>query len=175
MFHLLKHLNMAEPYLSEIRIFSFQFAPQAWALCNGQLLPINQNQALFALLGTNYGGDGRVNFALPDLRSRTPIHVGSGHTLGERGGEQAHTLSIAELPTHTHVAKATSEVQNTIVPTGNYLALTAPSEFYSGTPNTAMLPQAVSNVGGSQAHLNMQPFLTLNFCIALQGIFPSRN
>jgi microcystin-dependent protein len=164
---------MAEPFLSEIRIFSFQFAPRFWALCNGQLLPINQNQALFSLLGTTFGGDGRVNFALPDFRGRTPIHVGAGHTLGERGGEQAHTLSIAEIPTHTHQAKATSEVQNTIVPSGNYLATTAPSEFYSGTPSTPMAPAALSNVGGSQPHLNMQPFLTLNFCIALSGIFPS--
>ena len=97
---------MAEPFLSEIRLMSFAFAPKGWALCNGQLLPINQNQALFSLLGTTFGGDGRVNFALPDLRGRTPIHVGSGHTLGERGGEQAHTLSIAELRTHTHVAMA---------------------------------------------------------------------
>src|SRR6266480_5432762 len=100
---------MAEPFLSEIRIFSFGFAPKGWAMCNGQLLPINQNQALFSLLGTTFGGDGRVNFALPDLRGRVPIHVGSGHTLGERGGEQAHTLSISELPLHTHVANATSE------------------------------------------------------------------
>ena len=100
---------MAEPFLSEIRIMSFEFAPKGWALCNGQLLPINQNQALFSLLGTTFGGDGRVNFALPDLRGRTPIHVGSGHTLGERGGEQAHTLSIAELPTHTHVAHGAAD------------------------------------------------------------------
>lgn len=164
---------MAEPFLSEIRIFSFVFAPRGWALCNGQLLPINQNQGLFSLLGTTFGGNGIQNFALPDFQGRTPIHAGGGHTLGERGGEQAHTLSIAEIPTHTHQAKATSELQNTVVPTGNYLALTAPSEFYSGTINAAMMPQAVSNVGGSQAHLNMQPFLTLNFCIALQGIFPS--
>lgn len=164
---------MAEPFLSEIRIFSFNFAPRGWALCNGQMLPINQNQALFSLLGTTFGGDGRVNFALPDYRGRTPIHAGNGHTLGERGGEQAHTLSIAEMPTHTHVARATSEVQNTIVPVGNYLATTTPSEFYSGTPSTPMSPAILNNTGGSQAHLNMQPFLTLNFCIALQGIFPS--
>ena len=97
---------MAEPFLSEIRIMSFVFAPKSWALCNGQLMPINQNQALFSLLGTTFGGDGRVNFALPDLRARTPIHVGSGHTLGERGGEEAHTLSIAEMPTHAHVLSA---------------------------------------------------------------------
>ncbi len=166
---------MAEPFLSEIRIFSFVYAPQGWALCNGQLLPINQNQALFSLLGTTFGGDGRVNFALPDLRSRVPIHEGAGHTLGERGGEQAHTLNIAEIPTHTHTVKATSDAQNTIVPTNNYLAMTAPSEFYSGTASAAMNAGGISNVGGSQAHLNMQPFLTLSFCIALQGIFPSQN
>src|SRR5207247_5617788 len=108
---------MAEPFLSEIRIFSFGFAPKGWALCNGQLLPINQNQALFSLLGTTYGGDGRVNFGLPDLRNRAPIHVGSGHTLGERGGEQAHTLNDGELPTHLHLLTASSSEGNAVVPT----------------------------------------------------------
>src|SRR6266851_2959007 len=107
---------MSEPFLSELEIFSFGFAPKGWALCNGQLLPINQNQALFALLGTTFGGDGRVNFALPDLRGSTPIHVGSGHTLGERAGEQAHTLSIAELPEHTHGLQASSSNGTTPVP-----------------------------------------------------------
>ena len=107
---------MAEPFLSEIRIFSFSFAPKGWALCNGQLLPINQNQPLFALLGTTFGGNGQTTFALPDLRSRAPIHVGSGHTLGEKGGEQAHTLSIAELPTHTHVLNGTSTNGKSRVP-----------------------------------------------------------
>lgn len=168
---------MAEPFLSEIRMFSFSFPPKGWALSNGQLLPINQNQALFALLGTTFGGDGRVNFALPDLLGRTPIHVGSGHTLGERGGEQSHTLSIGEIPAHAHTVNATSAVQNTIAPNNTaYFADTAPSELYVG-PNTlvAMNQQMVANTGGSQAHLNMQPFLTLNFCIALQGIFPSQN
>lgn len=165
---------MAEPFLSEVRIMSFVFAPKGWALCNGQLLPINQNQALFSLLGTTFGGDGRVNFALPDLRGRTPIHVGSGHTLGERGGEQAHTLSIAELPTHTHVANATSANGSTNIPTANVLA--AANNLYTGPSNlTSLQPSTVTNVGGSQAHLNMQPFLALNFCIALQGIFPSPN
>jgi microcystin-dependent protein len=168
---------MAEPFLSEVRIMSFVFAPKGWALCNGQLLPINQNQALFSLLGTTFGGDGRVNFALPDLRGRTPIHVGSGHTLGERGGEQAHTLSIAELPTHTHVLNASSTAANASPPSpqnATILADSAPAQAYNSPSNlVAMHPTSVTNVGGSQAHLNMQPFLTLNFCIALQGIFPS--
>lgn len=166
---------MAEPFLSEIRIMSFVFAPKGWALCNGQLLPINQNQALFSLLGTTYGGDGRVNFALPDLRSRTPIHVGSGHTLGERGGEQAHTLSIAELPTHLHMLNVIGAAANLNVPTNNYFANA--NNLYSNTPSNfaTVHPGTVANTGGSQAHLNMQPFLTLSFCIALQGIFPSPN
>src|SRR3954466_12257328 len=168
---------MAEPFLSEIRMMSFAFAPKGWTLCDGQLLPINQNQALFSLLGTTFGGDGRVNFGLPDLRSRTPIHVGSGHTLGERGGEQAHTLSIAEIPTHTHVASGVNLAASTSDPTTALLS--QPSQalglVYLSPPTSlgAMNPQSIGNVGGSQAHLNMQPFLTLSFCIALQGIFPS--
>ena len=168
---------MAEPFLSEIRIMSFVFAPKGWALCNGQLMPINQNQALFSLLGTTFGGDGRVNFALPDLRGRTPMHVGSGHTLGERGGEQAHTLSIAELPTHTHVLNATSANGTTAIPgSGVILGTSVNYEQYRAATNlVAMQPGSVTNTGGSQAHLNMQPFLVLSFCIALQGIFPSPN
>lgn len=165
---------MAEPFLSEIRIMSFVFAPRGWALCNGQLLPINQNQGLFSLLGTTFGGDGRVNFALPDLRGRVPIHVGSGHTLGERGGEQAHTLSIAEIPTHTHVAQATSANGSIPAPTGNVLGQ-ALNAYHPANSLISINPGTVPNVGGSQAHLNMQPFLTLSFCIALQGIFPSPN
>jgi len=164
---------MAEPFLSEIRIMSFGFAPKGWALCDGQLLPINQNQALFSLLGTTYGGDGRVNFALPDLRARVPIHMGS-HTLGERGGEQAHTLSIAEVPTHTHVANGSSTPAETNTPDNTtYLGVVA--NTYTPASNlVAMGPSEIGNVGGSQAHQNMQPFLTLNFSIALQGIFPSQ-
>jgi len=164
---------MAEPFLSEIRIMSFSFPPKGWATCDGQLLPINQNQALFSLLGTTFGGDGRVNFALPDLRARTPIHVGSGHTLGERGGEQAHTLSIAELPDHQHLINATSNNGSSQTAAGNVFG-TVPGRIYTDPANlTSLAPSSVTNVGGSQAHLNMQPFLTLSFCIALQGIFPS--
>lgn len=169
---------MAEPFLSEIRLMSFAFAPKGWALCNGQLLPINQNQALFSLLGTTYGGDGRVNFALPDLRGRTPMHTGAGHTLGERGGEVQHTLSAAELPTHTHQLQAHDGIDgNVVIPTGNLLAQSAPNEVFHYAPpgNPAAMPAAIANVGGSQAHLNMQPYLTLSFAIALQGIFPSPN
>ena len=167
---------MSEPFLSEIRLMSFVFAPKGWALCNGQLLPINQNQGLFSLLGTTYGGDGRVNFALPDLRGRVPIHTGDGHTLGERGGEQAHTLSIAELPLHVHAENATTAVASTNTPT-NALMLaqsTAANLYASATNLVAMDAGSITNTGGSQAHLNMQPFLTLSFCIALQGIFPSQ-
>lgn len=166
---------MAEPFLSEIRIMSFVFPPRGWALCNGQLLPINQNQALFSLLGTTFGGDGRVNFALPDNRGRTPIHVGSGHTLGERGGEQAHTLSISEIPAHSHVANAANVPATASTPSNAVvLSQSTGSQAYGSPANpAAMAGNALSNVGGSQAHLNMQPFLTLSFCIALQGIFPS--
>jgi microcystin-dependent protein len=167
---------MAEPFLSEIRIMSFVFPPKGWALCDGQLLPINQNQALFSLLGTTYGGDGRVNFGLPDLRGRVPIHMGSGHTLGERGGEQAHTLSISELPQHVHVANA-SNVNATATIPNNTLAIATGGGFEIFRPASslqAMSPAMITPVGGSQAHLNMEPFLTLSFCIALQGIFPSQ-
>jgi microcystin-dependent protein len=168
---------MAEPFLSEIRIMSFGYAPRGWAMCNGQLLPINQNQGLFSLLGTTFGGDGRVNFALPDLRGQTPIHVGNGHTLGEKGGAQSVTVSIAQLPTHAHVANASSTPANTNTPgIAIGLATSALSQLYGPPANLqAMAANALTNTGGSQAHLNMQPFLTLTFCIALQGIFPSPN
>jgi len=169
---------MAEPFLSEIRIMSFGFPPRGWALCNGQLLPINQNQALFSLLGTTYGGDGRVNFGLPNLQGRAPIHVGSGHTLGERGGEQGHTLSISEIPTHTHVLTASRSTGNSANPnyggTGYLLAAEPGSAYSPPVGLTSLNAGSVTNVGGSQAHLNMQPFLVLSFCIALQGIFPSQ-
>lgn len=167
---------MAEPFLSEIRIMSFNFAPKGWAMCNGQLLPINQNQALFSLLGTTYGGDGKVNFALPDLRSRVPIHMGSGFTLGQKGGEAAHTLSTAEIPTHVHLVNAQNAPGNTNIPSGNMLANSAPNNAWGAVQSLqALNPKTVTSVGGSQAHNNLMPFLTLTFCIALQGIFPSQN
>jgi len=166
---------MAEPFLAEIRIMSFNFAPKGWALCNGQLLPINQNQALFSLLGTTYGGNGQTTFALPNLQGRTPIHFGASHTLGESSGEQSHTLSIAELPTHTHpVAASSTATGGNANPSGRFLG-GGNNVYHTASSLTSMTPQTVGSLGGSQAHLNMQPFLTLNFCIALQGIFPSQN
>lgn len=169
---------MAEPFMGEIRMMSFNFAPKNWALCNGQVLAINQNQALFALLGTTYGGNGTTTYGLPNLQGRVPIHFGSGHTLGEVGGQQAHTLIQGELPAHTHTALGTSSNADTPVPTNNLLG--AANNLYGPVPAsqsslTTLEPTSVSNVGGSQAHQNMQPFLTLNFCIALLGIFPSQS
>jgi microcystin-dependent protein len=165
---------MAEPFLSEIRIMSFGYAPRGWAMCNGQLLPINQNQALFSLLGTTFGGNGQTNFALPDLRGNVPIHVGQGFTLGQKGGEQGHTLTTSEMPTHTHVSNASTNNGDNVIPTDNVFGVVA--GLYGPANNlTSLQPAAVTNAGGSQAHLNMQPFLVLNFCIALQGIFPSPN
>ena len=166
---------MADPFLSEIRIMSFNFAPQGWAECNGQLLPINQNQGLFSLLGTTYGGNGQTNFALPDLRARVPIHVGSGHTLGDRGGEAAHTLSIAEIPTHVHVLNATAANATLDTVTGALPAQPLTAQIYGNGALVAMNATTVGNTGGSQAHENRQPSLALTFAIALQGIFPSPN
>lgn len=168
---------MSEPFLSEIRMMSFSFAPRGWALCNGQPLPINQNQALFALLGTIYGGNGQTTFALPNLQGRVPIHVGSGHHLGEAAGLEAVTLNIQQLPQHTHPVNASSAASGgTPLPTNSFLggannAYLAPN----AGPLIAMNPQTIGLSGGSQAHTNMQPYLTLNFCIALQGIFPSQS
>lgn len=166
---------MAEPFLSEIRIMSFSFAPKGWAMCNGQLLPINQNQALFSLLGTTYGGNGQTNFALPDFRGRVPVHTGNGHTLGEAAGELAHTLSQSEMPTHTHTMSASSQNGTTNAPSGNVLAAIRGRGYANPTALTSLSPAMVSNVGGSQPHENRQPYAVLNFCIALQGIFPSPN
>jgi microcystin-dependent protein len=171
---------MTNPFLSEIRIMSFNFPPKGWALCDGQLLPINQNQALFSLLGTTYGGDGRVNFGLPNLQGRIPIHMGSGFTLGERAGETAHTIINSEMPAHNHLVNATGSIATTDDPSdgglNDALLAAAGVNIYNGANsiNTTLNPAAVTSVGGSQAHDNMSPYLTLSFCIALQGIFPSQ-
>ena len=167
---------MAEPFLSEIRIMSFVYPPVGWALCNGQFLPINQNQALFSLLGTTFGGNGQTTFALPDFRGRVPIHVGGGHTLGEQGGAQAVTITQAQMPQHIHQLMANTADASTDAPGSTEVLAKAALDLYRAPGNlVAMDPNIVGPVGGSQAHLNMQPFLTLSFCIALQGIFPSQN
>jgi microcystin-dependent protein len=167
---------MADPFMSEIRIMAFNFPPKGWALCNGQLLPINQNQALFSLLGTMYGGNGQTNFALPDLRGRVPMHVGGAHSSqGERAGEEFHTVSASEMPTHVHLAHGTNTVGTTPIPTANLLADSDATQIYTGSGTAVALhPSTISSVGGSQPHENRQPFLVLSYCIALQGIFPSR-
>jgi microcystin-dependent protein len=168
---------VATPFLSEIKIFSFNFAPRGWAFCNGQLLAINQNQALFSLLGTTYGGNGTTNFALPNLQGRVPLHVGSGFSLGQVGGAETHTLLRAEMASHTHVLEGSSASASTTSPVSNVLATAAGAAPYgpSGGGNVGLNPGALRTVGGGQPHENRQPYLTLNVCIALQGIFPSRN
>ena len=165
---------MSSPFLAEIRIMSFNFPPKGWAFCNGQLLPINQNQALFSLLGTMYGGDGRVHFALPNLQGRVPLHFSAGFNQGQLGGETAHTLNTSEIPAHIHPATASSNVADQGSPAGGYLAVES-SNAYSSHADSPMASQALSIVGGNQPHENMPPYLVLSFCIALQGIFPSRN
>ena len=172
---------MSDQFVAEIRIFPFNFPPTGWAFCDGQLMPISQNTALFSLLGTTYGGNGQTNFALPDLRGNVPLHEGGGHTLGEKGGELAHTLTISEVPQHIHDFSTNTCVQSATAnatagsPTSNYWANSGRAAYSTGGVSLgAMSPLAITNVGGSQAHTNMQPYLVLNFCIALQGIFPSQ-
>jgi len=166
---------MSTPFLSEIKIVSFNFPPKGWALCNGQLLPINQNQALFSLLGTTYGGNGQTTFALPDLRGQVPIHVGNGHTLGEEAGSTSVTLNILQLPTHVHSIQATNTTATLDAPGGNVLGKAPTAAYGPAASLTPMNAGTVGSVGGSQPHNNMMPYLVLNFIIALQGIFPSRN
>ena len=167
---------MPTPFLGEIKMVSFNFAPQGYAFCNGQLLPINQNQALFSLMGTMYGGDGRVNFGLPDLRGRVPLHVGNGHTQGETGGASSHTLSISQLPAHTHTLMGSSAASANTPSATTVLGKSAPQAVYGGAANlVAMDAASIGNAGGSQAHTNLQPYLVLGFVVALQGIFPSQD
>lgn len=166
---------MSEPFLGEIKIVSFNFAPKGWTLCNGALLPINQNQALFSLFGTMYGGNGQTNFALPNLQGRAPVHFGNSIVQGQAGGEEAHTLNISELPAHTHVPSGNSGNPNAGAAGGNTWAANAANPYSSSAPNVSMSPTTITNTGGSQPHNNMQPYLVLNFIVALQGLFPSRN
>ena len=165
---------MSTPFLGEVKIVSFNFAPKGWALCNGQFLPINQNQALFSLLGTMYGGNGQTTFALPNLQGRIPIHIGQGIIQGQAAGEFAHTLVTSEMPAHTHPANAAAAPADQLTPAA-FQWTDWGKTFYSPNPNSAMLATSLTNVGGSQAHDNMSPYLVLNFVIALQGIFPSQN
>lgn len=175
---------MSEPFLSEIRIFGFNFAPRGWAQCDGQILPINQYQSLYSLLGTTYGGDGRTSFALPDLRGRAPIETGASngvsHQLGSKGGSPTVTLTANEIPGHTHQARASGDNATTGDPAGQLLAVsslpnTNPYAAAGTAPDAVMDARMVANAGGGQAHDNMQPYQAVNFCIALQGLFPSRN
>ncbi len=165
---------MSQPFLGEIKIFSFNFPPKGWAFCNGQILAINQNQALFSLLGTTYGGDGRTTFALPNLQGCVPFHMGTSFAWGQRGGEVAHTLNISEMPAHNHVPVGSSNNASVTTPAGNLWASVSGGGYMSAS-NVSMNPASVMPVGGNQPHDNMSPYLVLNFCIALQGIFPSRN
>lgn len=166
---------MSTPFLGEIKIVSFNFPPKGWALCNGQLLPINQNQALFAILGTTYGGNGQTTFGLPDFRGRIPLHWGNGVALGQRAGEEAHTVTMNEMPSHTHPLMATKAGAAVPALTGNTFAQASGGIYGNPASLTTLLPSTVSNVGSSQPHLNQQPFLVLNFIIALVGMFPSQN
>jgi microcystin-dependent protein len=165
---------MSTPFMGEVKIISFNFAPKGWALCNGQLLPINQNQALFSLLGTTYGGNGQTNFALPNLQGRIPIHIGQGIIQGQAAGEFTHTLTTSEMAAHTHPANAAAAPADQPTPAA-FQWTDWGKTYYSASPNSSMLGTCLTNVGGSQPHDNMSPYLVLNFVIALQGIFPSRN
>ena len=167
---------MSEPFLAEIKIVGFTFAPRGWAFCDGQILPINQYQALFSLLGTMYGGDGRTTFGLPDLRGRVPVHPGLNgvNNEGDKGGSERHTLTGNDVASHTHQLNASNLAPNRESPEGNYLAASALGPYTAASPSVEMNPGSVSDTGNSQSHENMQPFLVLNFCIALQGMFPSR-
>ena len=162
-------------FLAELRLFSSDFAPQGWAQCNGQLMPINQNQPLFALLGTTFGGNGQTTFALPDLRGRVPIHAGGGFTLGTVTGENAHTLTLAEMPTHIHPLIASGTAGDSQAPAGKLLARTTNNIYLDPAALTTHDASSTSSVGGGQPHENRQPYLKLNWCIALQGLFPSPN
>lgn len=166
---------MSEPFIGEIRAFGQNWAPRGWALCNGQLLAINQNQALFSILGTTYGGNGQTTFALPDLRGRVPMHVGNGITLGQSAGEENHTLTQNEMPQHNHLVQGSPAPADQKNVAGTIWAESTSNPFGPAASMVPMNPASLTAAGGSQPHPNMQPYLTMNYCIAIQGIFPSRN
>ena len=171
---------MSEPFVGEIRMFAGNFAPSGWAKCDGQLLLVSQNEPLFSLLGTTYGGDGRTSFALPGLRGRTPNHTGPGYNLGQKAGVEGHVLTTAEIPPHTHGVRGTTAVAGSTNPANSLLGVTTGARFsiipYANLTNPQpLLPGTVANNPGGQPHNNMQPYLALNYCIALRGTFPSRN
>jgi microcystin-dependent protein len=161
--------------MGEVKVISWNFAPRGWAFCNGALLPINQNQALFSILGTTFGGDGRTNFALPDLRGRTPVHVGSGTIIGQAAGEEFHTLTMSEMPAHLHPMSGIQGDGTVALPGGNFLAAAGSQPYHGFTSPVTMDLASISNVGSSASHENRSPFLVLNFIVCLQGIFPSQN
>jgi microcystin-dependent protein len=167
---------VSTPFLGEIKMISWNFPPKGWAFCNGQFLPINQNQALFSLLGTMYGGNGQTTFALPDFRGRSPFHVGAGFVQGQAGGQFSHTLSISELPAHNHFVGCNSQAGSLVPPTANIWGQTTQNPYTASLTNLQVMhPSTIASTGGSQPHANMQPYLVVNFVIALVGIFPSRN
>lgn len=166
---------MSEPYIGEIRLFSFRWPPRGWAVCNGQILSIHQNQALFSLLGPTYGGNGTTTFALPDLRGRVPIHVGPGKAMAQALGSEVHILAENEMPAHTHAVMASQEVASAITPADQVWAKQEETKPYSDAKDQLLSAAAVSTTGRSEPHENRQPYLTLNYCIAVQGLFPSRN
>jgi len=165
---------MAQPYVGEIRMFAGNFSPAGWMFCEGQLLPISENETLFQLIGTTYGGDGQSTFALPDLRGRLPIHQGNGFILAETGGAEEITLTVNQIPAHSHPFLASTAIANQSAPTNNVVAQSSAADLYiEDTPDVNMAAQAIGSVGGSQPHTNFQPYLCINFIISLFGIFPS--